>query len=61
MSKHREDPRKKGDKEQLKIQIDPEVHRLLRDLCARSRRSPAGQIEFMTIMFHKQSLDRPEP
>jgi hypothetical protein len=48
-------------KEQLKIQIDPDVHRRLRALCDRSRRTPAGQIEFMTIMFDKNDLERRLP
>ncbi len=48
-------------KEQLKIQIAPDVHRLLRALCAKNRRTPAGQIEFMTIMFHRHDLERRLP
>jgi hypothetical protein len=43
------------------VQINPAIHRLLRDLCRRSRRTPAGQIEFMTIMFHKHNLERAHP
>jgi hypothetical protein len=48
-------------KDQLKIQIAPEVHRLLRALCEKSRRTPAGQIEFMTIMFHRHDMERSLP
>lgn len=48
-------------KDQLKIQIAPEVHRLLRALCEKSRRTPAGQIEFMTIMFHRHDIERNLP
>lgn len=54
-------PTTPGAKDQLKVQIDPAVHKLLRELCARSRRTPAGQIEFMTIMFHKHALEQRPP
>ena len=50
---------KKKEKEQLKVQIDPEIHRVLRDLCAKSRRSPGGQIEYMTLMFKEHNLENP--
>ena len=52
---------RRGAKDQLKVQIDPDVHRRLRALCAKSRRTPAGQIEFMTIMFDGHDLERRFP
>jgi hypothetical protein len=48
-------------KDQLKIQINREAHRKLRALCDRSRRTPAGQIEFMTIMFYDGELEKRIP
>jgi hypothetical protein len=52
---------KRRPKKQLKVQIDFRVHGLLKALCAKSRRNPAGQIEFMTIMFHRHDLERRMP
>ncbi len=52
-------PGSKMRKDQLKVQIDPVIHRLLRELCEKSRRTPAGQIEFMTLMFHKHGGEKP--
>lgn len=48
---------KKGHKEQLKVQIDPTIHGLLRKLCEKARRTPAGQIEFMTVVFARRDVE----
>ena len=51
----------KSVKEQLKIQIDPGIHRKLRSLCDLHRRTPAGQIEHMTLFFFQQDLEGAGP
>lgn len=40
-------------KVQLKVQLDPTIHRKLRRLCSSTRRTPAGQIEHMTLAFER--------
>jgi hypothetical protein len=40
---------KKRPKDQLKVLIDRDVHRKLRALCEKERRTPAGEIEFLVI------------
>lgn len=40
---------KPGPKVQLKVQLDPDIHRKLRKLCDLHRRTPGGQIEHMTL------------
>jgi hypothetical protein len=39
----------KRSKVQVKVQLDPDIHRKLRKLCDLHRRTPAGQIEHMTL------------
>jgi hypothetical protein len=43
-------------KVQLKVQIDPGINRKLRGLCDLHRRTPAGQIEHMTLFFFQQDF-----
>jgi hypothetical protein len=48
----------KAAKIQLKVQIDPDIHRKLRRLCDLHRRTPAGQIEHMTLSsFQKDFVE----
>jgi len=49
----------KTPKDQLKIQIDSGIHTQLRKLCDRHRRTPAGQIEFMTIEAFQKDFAGP--
>ncbi len=49
----------KAPKVQLKIQIDPAIHERLRRLCDATRRTPAGQIEHMTLAFCKGGVENP--
>jgi hypothetical protein len=51
----------KAVKEQLKVQIDPGIHRKLRSLCDLHRRTPAGQIEHMTLFFFHQDFEGAGP
>ena len=48
-------------KVQLKIQIEPEIHGKLRRLCEIHRRTPAGQIEHMTLFFFQQDFEGAGP
>ncbi len=48
----------KPSKRQLKVRLDPEAFDLLLELCEKARRLPAGQIEFMTLMFQKYGLEK---
>jgi hypothetical protein len=48
-------------KVQLKIQMDPHIHRKLRSLCDLHRRTPAGQIEFMTIAAFQKDFEGTGP
>jgi hypothetical protein len=47
----------KGGKVQLKVQIDPAIHQKLRKLCEAHRRTPAGQIEHMTLHFFQTDFE----
>jgi len=48
-------------KVQLKVQIDPDIHRKLRGLCDLHRRNPAGQDEFMTLAAFKNDFEGAGP
>jgi hypothetical protein len=48
-------------KVQLKVQLDPEIHRKLRGLCDLHRRTPAGQIEFMTLTAFQNNSEGEGP
>lgn len=46
---------------QLKVQLDPAIHQELRKLCEVHRRTPAGQIEHMTLAFFKTDFEGEGP
>lgn len=48
-------------KVQLKTQMDPHIHRKLRALCDLHRRTPAGQIEFMTNTAFEKDIEGAGP
>jgi hypothetical protein len=51
----------KPSKVQLKVQLDPDIHRRLRKLCDAHRRTPAGQIEHMTLFFFQTDFEGAGP
>ena len=52
---------RKTAKVQLKVQLDPDIHGKLRKLCDLHRRTPAGQIEFMTLAFFQKDFEGAGP
>ena len=50
---------KKESKVQLKVQLDHKIHERLRRLCDSTRRTPAGQIEHMTLAFCRGDVQNP--